>query len=201
MRSGFNIFSKEERRFYYDRVREFRDSFFSSFVGGLVDVGVKPNYLTLAGALMVIPFVYFFSFNPWLSFLFLLFALFFDGVDGVLARKMHIESEFGAILDVVVDYFVYFSVFFTLVFYGVVDGFWGGIHSVNYLFMQSLIVFANYKRIDVFPVIRSKFLVYFLFALFIFTGRNYFDFVIVFLSVYMFFTNLFILFRFKWELS
>ena len=58
---------------------------------------ITPNFLTLAGLLAAIGLWQFA--NNWSAALFLVFSLFFDGIDGSLAIVSRVTSKFGAFTD------------------------------------------------------------------------------------------------------
>ena len=62
---------------------------------------ITPNFLTLAGLLTAIALWQFA--NNWSAALFLVFSLFFDGIDGSLAIVSRVTSKFGAFTDSFVD--------------------------------------------------------------------------------------------------
>lgn len=198
-RKEISIFGKEEHK-YYIWFRQIRDKVFSPLADIFNGFGVKASHLSLLGKICMIPFVLLFQINPWLSVFFLVFYLFLDSIDGVLARAQGKDGTAGAFVDFTSDYFVYFVVFFTFLYYGLIGGFWGALHLLNYLVMQFLIVYANFHMIEVLPVLRSKLLIYLFFLIWLISGVNYFDPLIVLLTVYMLVTNFFLYHKIRWAL-
>jgi len=189
-------FSPDEEKFYL-WFRAMRDPIVRPFILFFNKIGITPNMLTLFGLLMLIPFVYFFFFNPWISFLFLILNLFFDGVDGSLARFLKKDSSVGEFLDKGADYFSFIVVFFTFLYFGMLSPFWAAAHVLNYALMQSFVMFAQIRKINIFPILRPKFIIYFFFIVWIFTGQNFFDPVLVVLTVYLIVSNLFLFLKIK----
>jgi phosphatidylglycerophosphate synthase len=187
----FNMFSQEEDS-YYKRFQLMRDRFFEPVCTFLTRGKIKPDFLSYLNiflgvviALLVRPF-------PVLAFVFLLLTVFIDSVDGCLARHQNCVSGKGALLDIASDHFVFFGILLALISMKTVDGFFGAAYGLNYLLLLVLIIPMRSLNLHVFPVIRSKFLLYFLWALLIFTGINFLDLFLLFFAVYMFLTNLFL---------
>lgn len=176
----------------YSKGKKIRESLFGPFAGYLANLGITPTILSYTGLFMIVPFLYFFASNPWLSFFFLLLNMIMDGLDGVVARFMKVDSNKGAFVDFAFDYTFFIIVFFTFVFYGLMNPFWSALYILNYIIMQGLIIFAFYNKIKLFPVIRSKYIVYFFFFIWVISGFNLLNWLVVLMSVYMIVTNIFI---------
>jgi phosphatidylglycerophosphate synthase len=196
----FSIFSESEDSYYYN-IRHFREQLLKPIAVFFAQLGFNANFFSAAGILMMLPFIFFFQYNPWISFLFLLLAIFCDNVDGSVARLKNEASEKGAFIDAVADYVVYFFVFFTLFYYSFFNAFWGALHLLNYVVMQFFVSLAAIKKVQVFPVLRSKLLIYLFLLIWLAWGINYFDPLLIFLTVYMLITNLFLFIKIKWSLS
>jgi CDP-diacylglycerol--glycerol-3-phosphate 3-phosphatidyltransferase len=74
-----------------------------------------PNFLTIFRVLLILPILYFLL-HPTFFNLFLALALYgvsalTDSLDGMLARKLNQESEFGAYFDPLADKFLVWSLF------------------------------------------------------------------------------------------
>lgn len=197
---SFNIFAEEEEDGYL-KLQKFKDRFFHSTCKLLKSWNIRPDTLSYLGLLMVLPFIFFFSFHPWFSFLFLMFNLLFDGLDGALARFLGKQSARGEFLDRSLDYTSFFIFFLTFLYYNLLSPFWGAIYLLNYVVMLSLILFCRTNSIKFFPVIRSKYYTYLMFFILLVTGNNYFDPFLVLFSVYMIVTNIFLFQRIRWALS
>ncbi len=162
---------------------------------------VLPDALSYASLAMVVPFLYFFRFNPWLALIFLVLNIFFDLLDGALARFTHKETARGQFLDhIVADYVSFFIIFLSFIYYGLVNPFWGAVYVLNYAVMLSLIFYCNYARIKLFPIERSKYIVYLAFFLWLFMANNILDITVVFFSIYMIVTNAILLNRIRCSL-
>ncbi len=185
----------------YERFQLMRDRFFEPVCSFFTKAGIKPNHLTFLNLLMVIPFIYFLSGSPIVSFFVLLLSVILDSLDGCLARYQKINSEKGALLDIGVDHFILFSVVLAFIFTKTIDGFWGAAYGLNYMLMIGLVMAMRSMKLHVFPIVRSKYYLYGLWALFIFTGLSYLDLFLVFFSIYMFLTNLFLFYKLRCSLS
>ncbi len=194
-----STFSQAEDSFL-SRFQRMRDVFFRPVSAFLTKIGVKANHLSYLTLLIMVPFVYFLNKNPLISFLAGLSTLILDALDGCLARYQKTESERGALLDIGVDHFVLFTVVLSLIYAKTIDGFWGAAYAVNYLLMISLVMAMRSLKLHVFPVVRSKYYLYLFWVIFIFTGLNYLDILLVFFSIYMFLTNLFLFHKLRCSL-
>ena len=86
-------------------IRASFQSFFVDPVALVLMRKVKPNTVTwLAGAfgLSIFPVLVFFH-NPWLAVTLLAISGYFDTLDGTIARMGECTSEWGAVLDIVMD--------------------------------------------------------------------------------------------------
>jgi len=188
---GFSIFAEEEDEFFA-KWRKWRDGLFKPIVQLLARYGVTAWHLSFVGLIMVVPFIFFFKFNPWLAFFFLLLNVFFDGIDGPLARIKGSVSVSGELTDLACDQLSFLIVFMTFLYYQLVGSFWGALYIVNYFLMLAMVIYCRLNKIRFFPVLRTKYVIYLVFLLWILTGVNFFDTVIVFFTVYMVLTNYFL---------
>lgn len=193
------MFGEDEEKFYM-WFRGAREPLVLPIVDFFARLGMKPETLTYIGLAMMVPFVYFFSFHPWIAFPFLLLQMFFDGLDGSLARKLGTSSARGAFLDVTADYVSFVVVFFTCLYFGLLHPFWAAAHVLNYAVMQAFVFFGRTRSIAIFPVIRPKLIFYFVLLVWLVSGQNYFDPFLVVSSVYLMVTNFFLFLRIRWSL-
>jgi phosphatidylglycerophosphate synthase len=185
------MFSQVEDK-AYGQFQKVRDVFFEPLCVLLTKIGIKPNYLSYFNAALAIPFVFFLTASPIISFGVLMLSLLLDSVDGCLARHQKVMNESGALLDIGVDHFILFTVLLGLIYTKTIDGFWGAAYGINYLLLVVLVIAMRSLKVSVVPIVRSKYYLYLVWALFIFTGLNYFDLFLVFFAIYMFLTNLFL---------
>lgn len=197
---SFSIFSQEED-LTYSKFQGVRDRFFAPVCGVLTKVGVKPDHLSFLNLLLLVPFVFFAGLYPLISVVMLLVSLVLDSIDGCLARYQKINSAKGALLDIAVDHAFLFGVVLTLIYSQTVSGFWGAAYGLNYLLLVGLILAMRALKLQVFPVVRSKYYLYAFWIFFVFTGVNYLDIFLVFFTIYMFLTNLFLFYKLRCSLS
>ena len=196
---NFSVFGDNEDK-YAPKLRIIKDKMLRPVTAYLVGAGVKPEWLTIASLLMMLPFIYFFKFNPWISLIFLVLNVFCDGLDGSMARMKGHVSIRGAVLDTAADNLSFIIVFFTAFYFNLFNPFWGAFYIVNYVGLIFLVIISKGLKLNVFPIIRSRFYFYLLLFVFLFGGLNYFDYFHVLLGVYMMITNIFLFQRIKWEL-
>jgi len=196
----FHFFSKQEES-YYLRLRAWKDRLLQPICRYLSQRHVLPDALSYASLAMVVPFLYFFRFNPWLALIFLVLNIFFDLLDGALARFTHKETARGQFLDhIVADYVSFFIIFLSFIYYGLVNPFWGAVYVLNYAVMLSLSFYCNSANINLFPIARSKYVVYTAFFIWLMAANNFLDVTVVFFSIYMIVTNVILLNRVRCSL-
>jgi phosphatidylglycerophosphate synthase len=196
---NFSVFGDSEDK-YAPGLRALKDKLLLPVTSYLNKTGVKPDWLTYASLLMILPFIYFFKFNPWISLIFLVLNILLDGIDGSMARINGNSSVKGAVLDTAADNLSFIIVFFTAFYYNLFNPFWGGIYITNYIGLIFLVIISKGLKLNVFPVIRSRFYFFLLLFVLLFSGLNYFDYFHVLLGVYMIITNIFLFQRIRWEL-
>jgi phosphatidylglycerophosphate synthase len=195
-----SIFSQAEDS-VYGRFQRMRDGFFEPVCSVLAKAGVQPDHLSYLNLVLAFIFVFFVQSNVYLSVAALLASLLTDALDGCLARYKKAENEGGALMDIAADHTFLFAAVLSLIHIKTVDGFWGAAFSLNYLLMIVLIMAMRAKNLHVFPVVRSKYYFYLAWLLFVFTGLNYLDILLVFFSIYMVLTNLFLFRNYRCSLS
>jgi len=196
----FSTFSQAEDP-HYSRFQHMRDGFLSPLCRFLTGIGIKADHLSYFNLVLAAVFVYFLTKNSSIAFVVGLAGLCIDGLDGCLARYQKTTSNRGALLDIAVDHIFFFIVVLALIYTKTIDGFWGATYSLNYLLMITLVIVMRNANLHVFPIVRSKLYLYLLWAIFIFTGMNYLDVFLVFFSIYMVLTNLFLFHTYRWSLS
>lgn len=99
-----------------------RDVVFAPIARLLIYVGFKPNLISLLGLLFAI--IAAFVVNDLLLFsIFIILNMLFDGVDGVVARRLNLSSDFGSIVDVTCDTLSLLFVSYGLYFYGALNAY------------------------------------------------------------------------------
>lgn len=162
---------------------------------------VKPDTLSYLGVGMAVFFVYFFAFNPALALVFLLLNIFFDILDGAYARFLKAESAKGFLLDIFCDYVSFFLIFLTFLFYHFVPSFWGAIFLLNYVVMAFFTLILDSLQVALPYIIKAKYTLYVFFGVWLVTGYNFMDAVIVFFALYMVVSNLYLFHKLRCSLS
>lgn len=196
----FSTFSQAEDS-VYGRFQHERDKFFAPLCGFLAKAGIRSDHLSYLNLVLAGLFVFFIASNVYFSVAALLAGVFVDSIDGCLARFQKTAGERGALLDIAADHAFFFIVVLTLVYFRTVDGFWGAAYVLNYLLMIVLVMAMRARNLHVFPIVRSKYYFYLLWIFFVFTGLNYLDVLMVFFSIYMILTNLFLFHNYRCSLS
>jgi phosphatidylglycerophosphate synthase len=197
--NNFSVFSEEEDR-YYDKWKNFRDELLKPVCSLMAKYKIPVSAISYAGLLAIFPFIYFFATNPWISFVFLCVNIFMDSLDGPYSRYTHSESLKGAITDTACDHLSFLGVFFTLLYYGLMNYFWATLYILNYFLMLAFVIYCRNKKIKFFPIFRSKSFIYGFFLLMLITGFNMFNPVLVLFSVYMIITNILLFSRVRCSL-
>lgn len=175
-----------------EKCKQVRDRFFHPAIIFFTKVGIKANHFTFLSLAMMVPFVFFLNRAPIFSLVSLLVSFLFDSMDGSLARYQKVSSEQGVLLDIAVDHLVFFIVLLALIYVKTLDGFFGAAYSLNYLLMVVLVMLLRARKLPLFTVIRNKYYFYVVWALFVLTGWNFLDAFLLFFSIYMFLTNIFL---------
>jgi len=78
--------------------------------------------------------------------------------------------------------------------------FWAAVLLLNYAVMQSLVIFGQMMDVKLFPILRPKLVIYLFFLIWLISGQNFFDPLLVLLSVYLFVSNYFIISKIRCSL-
>ena len=199
----YSVFTDDEVKLY-EKARGLRDKLLKPLIEPLVKFVVKhnlsPDLISWFGFAVICPFYFIFASNPWIAFLFIVFNVIIDSIDGSVARFSMKESVKGAVLDTAIDHLSFFVVFYTILVNQLMNGPLALLYMSNYIVLVFLVIIARALKITVFPVLRSKYVFFLMVALLTFFGINYFDYFLVFLAVYMFITNIFLFRNIRWEL-
>jgi len=195
----FGVLGENEESFYAG-LKKKKDILLDPITSFLAKNRIKPVWVTALSFGMVLPFIYFFKFNPWISIIFLVLNVILDGLDGSLARRQGSATGSGAVIDTTSDNLSFIVIFFTLFYYGLFNTFWGALYICNYIGMLFLAIISRGMKIQVFPIIRSRLYFYMVLFFFLFTGQNYYDQFLVLFTAYMMVTNVFLFQRIKCSL-
>lgn len=104
----------------------------------LIFLRVKPNHLTFIGFLMSIVVAYTFAIGRFtLAGFLLIVAGLFDMVDGMVARKLHSETAFGAFFDSIMDRYSDLVMYLGLVIY------YGSVNRINYVVLVGIVMMGS----------------------------------------------------------
>jgi phosphatidylglycerophosphate synthase len=146
------------------------------WIGGAVKplqrLGITADQITLAGLLLLVPYAWFFVSNPGLATLFLLASILLDGVDGVYARVTGTATEGGALTDVCADHVGMIVTVLLVIHHGLSNAVVAAYYAVIYVAVVALSVLQNYAGVPLQMVIRTKFPLYLLYAIWALTGWN-----------------------------
>ena len=169
----------------YEATKAWRDKLFCPLSRILVKFGVTPNQISIFGLLVLIGFIYYIDTNLKLSMMFLIIHLLLDGLDGAVARLIKNDCTAGEIMDTFVDYTGMFIIIWTLGLYSYLDPNLGLLYVFLYLMMVGLMIVRYLLKIKPKFVVRSKYILYALFAWLVFTGQNYLNDALFIFSILM----------------
>ena len=169
----------------YETCKAWRDKFFYPLSCLIAKTGITPNQISLFGLVILFGFVYYIDTNLKLSLLFLVVHLLLDGLDGAVARLTKQDNTAGEVMDTFVDYTGMFIIVWTLGLYGYVDPSLGLLYVFLYVVMICLVIIRYLLRIKPRFVLRTKYIVYALFAWLVFTSQNYLNDALFLFSIFM----------------
>ena len=105
----------------------------------IAKTGLTPNQITIiAGLFGIIPVIFLYYGLFFYALISFIVAIFFDILDGSVARATGSVSEFGKVLDHTMDRYVEFLYLFGLTLFRYVDG-WIGVFSIFGMLMPSYV--------------------------------------------------------------
>ncbi len=116
-----------------EQIRKFKDKLLKPVVEVLSKAGIKANYLTLLGVLLILPIFFFYSLGPLFVASMLFLKLVLDILDGSLARHEGAKAE-GKFYDLLSDHL--FVWLFAIVIYQL-EGI-GGVYVLLFLLSYAL---------------------------------------------------------------
>jgi phosphatidylglycerophosphate synthase len=172
-KDNLNYFSSSEHG-AVQRFKEFRDRAVKPLAKLLSGLGISADILSYVGLLSLLGFIIFVVESPRFAVLFLLLHVTLDALDGPVARVSGNDGNSGAFTDMFVDHTGIVIVILTLMYYNLLNPILGAIYVYLYTIMIVFVVVLN--SLDISPkfVLRTKYLVYLLYAYFAFTQINYF---------------------------
>ncbi len=152
-----------------------RTTVFGRLVRPLAKFGLKADHLTLAGLLLLIPYAVGFDRWPLLAFGSLVLAVLMDGLDGVFARVTGTADDAGAFTDVCADQVGLVVTVLLVLHHGLAQPALGGLYAVLYVVVVAFSVLQNFAGVPLQLVIRTKYPLYILASIWMFTGWEAFD--------------------------
>ena len=176
----------------YKVVQERRDQFLAPLARFLISLGVTANQISLFRLVLVFPLFYYVGVQPLVAVLILIINYYvLDAIDGVVARLSGKSSKRGRAIDVSIDHFFVVPLVLSIIYYNLAVPFW----AATYLVVQLIDYFVAYLRFGIevgrFPFSHAKYWVYGVFLVWAVSGVDFFDYVFLVLSVYLFVKNIF----------
>jgi phosphatidylglycerophosphate synthase len=172
MAKHLNYFSEKEAR-HIENFKDGRTKWLNSIARFIAKLGITADMVSITGFLMIFGFAYFIKRNPIAAIAFLVLHVAIDGLDGPVARVSKKQGNKGAFLDIMCDHTGIFVATAGLVYYGLVNGVIGLVYIYIYTIMIIFTITRNVMGISPKIVIRTKYYVYILFAVYVIAGWNY----------------------------
>ncbi|MBD3269913.1 hypothetical protein GF376_00115 [Candidatus Peregrinibacteria bacterium] len=176
-----------------------KDSLLRPFIKILDRFRVSPDAVTFFGFLMIIPAFLSMYVSNVLSFVFVLFHIIFDAIDGSLARYQNKHSKYGAFNDLIGDHLFLWLYVVALFFFGVISGFWSFFYLINYLVLIFTMILLDAKNVKYHFIFKSIYIFYLIVAIKFFFKIDFLTEYFVLLGVYNFVNNIFLLNNLKWQ--
>lgn len=151
-----------------------RDQFLSPVIDGFVRLGIRPYHITIAAVVLLLIGVSLPVTDYWpvVSLLLLGYCI-LDGFDGPLARRMQIDNEGGAMLDIAADQAGVALVAAAAAYHLGSAPVSAVLFASAYLSFIPLAIYANQKKVTIWTFIRIKYFFYFVYCV---SGLFQFDF-------------------------
>jgi phosphatidylglycerophosphate synthase len=158
--SHYNIFTAQEAP-YQRQFQHWRERAFAPFLRLCHWLGLTPFTLSLLS--LVSMFLLPLGLTQSSLFIPLAFGLhiFFDGMDGALARHLGQASARGSYIDIVVDHLALIVTVLTLQWFAIGNPFWMMLYACTYLLLIVHLLILNVRgSVPIIPVIRSRYLMF-----------------------------------------
>ncbi len=167
-----NYFSHWDNK-YFDRFARWRTRFFRFLVPLLDALGLTPDLISYISLSLLLPVAFLFEKHPLAACILIVFNVILDGIDGCYARLKDAETEGGALTDIVCDQIGLIVVGLCAIYYQLLLPTWGAFYITIYIAMISLIVYQKKLGIRVQVHIRTKYILFFLYFIYAFSGKSY----------------------------
>lgn len=196
MSEHLNYFTGSERE-KQQRFCTARTSFFKPLLVLLDRVGITPDFLSFLSLMSMIGFVYYVPENMLAALGFVVLHILLDGIDGSLARYQGTASNAGALTDICVDQGGLVIALLALIFYGMIDAFFGAWYLVMYIIMITFLVLLNRLGSPVRFAIRSKYFFYILLGVDLLVAKDIVHPFLVVFALYMTVLNVHLFLRMR----
>lgn len=158
-----DYFNEKERE-KQKKFASWRDKFFSNLIRFLVEKNINQNTISFIGVVFLILAC---VINPKYVFLvaiLLILYIFFDAIDGGVARYKNEQSSTGSLIDIICDQMGVVLISCAFIHYYDVNYVAYFIFSNFYVFFIILVVFLNEKKVNIFAFIRVKYIYFLLYV-------------------------------------
>jgi phosphatidylglycerophosphate synthase len=167
-------YSSFERRFL-DQGRRLVLTLLKPAVFPLAALRVSPNVLSVAQIVVGAATFFTVTSHPHLTFLLILLALLFDGLDGALARHTGRASPFGALLDQFCDHVREILVIAALAHAGALRPLPAVLYAITYPALNLTLFLCNVHQVPLPLALKSYLLVYPALFAYLWFGVNWLD--------------------------
>lgn len=184
MSKKVSVYADSEKRYMF-AFQSYKDKFFSPLLNLLVKFHISPNMLSFASIFFAFLFVFVINSSVVWAAVILAAGVFFDTIDGCLARFSNNLSPEGSFVDGFSDHM--FILLSTIGFYliNLISLSIALIYFLSYTLLIVLIVLRAKKNIPFSWVLRPRFFVYTAFLFFVLTNFNVIPFLMVLFSIQM----------------
>ena len=184
MDEDLNYFSKKEKN-AINNIKSRRTKILLPISKSLVKLGFTGDLISYLGFLMIIGFIYYVIKNPIMASVFLLLHVVIDGFDGPVARLRKEDGDSGAFTDILCDHTGMVVVITTLIFVSLVNPLWAIIYVYLYSLMIIFVILRNKLNLPIKVVVRTKYYVYILYAIWALFGINYLTYGLILFNILM----------------
>ncbi|EKD76291.1 MAG: hypothetical protein ACD_43C00163G0002 [uncultured bacterium] len=163
-------FFSEKERAAHTKWRKQRTTFFSGILKILSRLGVSANSLSVVGILAVLLFPFLVSRHPYWAIFVVICHLFFDALDGPMARFQNKLNKFGSLLDIIADHTAMVMVVVGLLVLKLVNPIEAVIYVYVYIILIVLIIVRNIVGKSPGLIIRTKYILYISYVVFVLTN-------------------------------
>lgn len=166
----------------------FRDKILKPIILFFVKYGISKNTASFIGVLFLLiacitnPYKYW-----WIVFFGLFLYLFFDAIDGGIARYTKTANENGSIVDIICDQLGVVLLTASSMYFYETNNIASLIYANSYIAFIILVVYLNQRNVKTFPFLRVKYVFYGLYLYNVFVDFNVLNMFIFLFGLYYFF--------------